>query len=360
MKVIGKVVEKGKRTMYKVQFVDTGYETLTQKGNIVRGTVMDRYFKSIYGVGFIGNAKKADNPRAYKIWNGMITRCYNPNADAHKDYGAKGVSVASRWHCFEFFLADLEHIEGYDEELFNSARLQLDKDIKQVDKLPSEKIYSLETCIFVSPEENMAQKIKDNSVDFIAISPDDDIYNQTLTSVKSFAEEHGLEYKVVNKILKGEAKTYRGWVFGYADEAIEDIKKKRIHKQRADLIAYVAVSPDDEVFEGVGLQAFISEHNLNRGNVQACMKGTRNHHKGWVFGEQGCDIEKLKEKRHAKKKPSNLSKFTAIAPNGDEFVAENAREFAREHGLDYKHISACLNGKAKTHLGWKFEKNRDA
>jgi hypothetical protein len=37
----------------------------------------------------------------------MLSRCYNPSSDRHKNYGAKGIRVTRRWHKFESFLADM-------------------------------------------------------------------------------------------------------------------------------------------------------------------------------------------------------------------------------------------------------------
>lgn len=46
--------------------------------------------------------------------------------------------------------------------------------------------------------------------------------------------------------------------------------------------------------------------------------------------------------------------FKAVDPDGNEYKSKNQAAFAREHGLSDKQISACLNGRFKTHLGWKF------
>ena len=49
----------------------------------------------------------------YISWGRMLTRCYNPNAERYKTYGAKGVSVCERWGDFRNFLADMgERPEG--------------------------------------------------------------------------------------------------------------------------------------------------------------------------------------------------------------------------------------------------------
>lgn len=46
----------------------------------------------------------------YRVWSGMLTRCYNKKEKAYKYYGAKGVTVCARWRDeggFENFLADM-------------------------------------------------------------------------------------------------------------------------------------------------------------------------------------------------------------------------------------------------------------
>lgn len=44
----------------------------------------------------------------YRIWCAMKTRCGNPNSDNYVNYGARGISVCSRWsENFDAFLADM-------------------------------------------------------------------------------------------------------------------------------------------------------------------------------------------------------------------------------------------------------------
>lgn len=54
-----------------------------------------------------------DTP-TYKIWNGMIKRCYSKSNTAYQKYGAKGIKVCKRWHdSFENFYNDMgERPEG--------------------------------------------------------------------------------------------------------------------------------------------------------------------------------------------------------------------------------------------------------
>jgi hypothetical protein len=46
--------------------------------------------------------------RTYRVWVGMLGRCYTPSNNRYKWYGAKGVTVCDRWrYSFENFLADM-------------------------------------------------------------------------------------------------------------------------------------------------------------------------------------------------------------------------------------------------------------
>lgn len=45
--------------------------------------------------------------RAYKIWQGMKTRCDNPKAKKYPLYGGRGISYCGKWHSFEGFWEDM-------------------------------------------------------------------------------------------------------------------------------------------------------------------------------------------------------------------------------------------------------------
>jgi len=44
---------------------------------------------------------------AYRIWHGMIRRCFNEKFKDYKFYGARGITVCDRWLKFENFLEDM-------------------------------------------------------------------------------------------------------------------------------------------------------------------------------------------------------------------------------------------------------------
>ncbi len=43
----------------------------------------------------------------YKVWDGMMSRCYNKKSISYKRYGGRGITVCERWHEFKFFLEDM-------------------------------------------------------------------------------------------------------------------------------------------------------------------------------------------------------------------------------------------------------------
>jgi hypothetical protein len=46
--------------------------------------------------------------RLYKIWQGMIERCTNPNNPNYPQYGERGITICEEWlHSFSTFYADM-------------------------------------------------------------------------------------------------------------------------------------------------------------------------------------------------------------------------------------------------------------
>ena len=48
--------------------------------------------------------------------------------------------------------------------------------------------------------------------------------------------------------------------------------------------------------------------------------------------------------------------FIAMNEQGTMVASNNQREFARQHGLNQSLVAACLNGRRKSHKGWRFKK----
>lgn len=94
----------------------------------------------IYGVGTNDIGHTARNSAAYKRWWGILARCYTKNKKP-KDAGYEDCTVCEEWLTFSNFKAWMETQDWEGKEL--------DKDI-----LGDGKLYSPETCCFITPKQN--------------------------------------------------------------------------------------------------------------------------------------------------------------------------------------------------------------
>lgn len=99
---------------YVVEFIDTGFQTVSFGNRIRSGNVKDYLLPWVCGVGFIGDCSYEDEPSKnplYKHWQGLFDRCYNKDCKQYRPNG----SVDTHWHCFMNFVKDAEYMLGYDE-----------------------------------------------------------------------------------------------------------------------------------------------------------------------------------------------------------------------------------------------------
>lgn len=109
--------------------------------------------KLVCGVGRTDAPTKDANgntTKEYRLWWSMLNRVYSTLNDNNRR-AYRNVTVCKRWLTFSNFLEDLPKVENYDKWL--KGGYELDKDMKQMGV--ENKVYSLETCIFLSHEDNM-------------------------------------------------------------------------------------------------------------------------------------------------------------------------------------------------------------
>ena len=97
-----------------------------------------------------GYRKSNETHRAYQIYRGIITRCYNPSDRSYQYYGAKGVTICDIWK---------DNPKAFVEWAISTGcakGLHLDKDIKSKELGITPSIYSPETCQWISPQKNIA------------------------------------------------------------------------------------------------------------------------------------------------------------------------------------------------------------
>ncbi|MEK5765992.1 hypothetical protein [Acinetobacter schindleri] len=128
-------------------FVDTGYETITQMGNITNGIVKDRLMPSVCGVGVLGDEATKVNGKSlkeYDLWNAMLQRCYG-DVRQGKQPTYIGCSVSDNFKYYPYFKKWCSVQIG-----FNLDGFALDKDLLS----KGNKIYSEDTCVFIPQEIN--------------------------------------------------------------------------------------------------------------------------------------------------------------------------------------------------------------
>lgn len=76
--------------------------------------------------------------KTYRIWSGIISRCYNPKVKIYKYYGGRGIKVCDSW---------LDFINFYKDMGERPAGLQ-------IDRIDHEGNYELNNCKWVTPREN--------------------------------------------------------------------------------------------------------------------------------------------------------------------------------------------------------------
>ena len=177
-------------------FVNTGFRTVTQASHIRRGYIKDLYKPTVAGVGYIGagphkSQSNGVNTKAYDTWNNILHRCYG---DKDKNVSYNDCSVCYTWHNFQTFSRwfDINYIKGYE----------LDKDIK----VKGNKLYSHNTCIFVSKKENI---IAANAKQYTVVSPKGlviKVYNMT-----QFCKDNGLSQTRMSFLVNRKQKHHKGW-----------------------------------------------------------------------------------------------------------------------------------------------------
>lgn len=216
---------------YTVKFTITGCETIASHADVKSGEIKDYLNPSVKGIGYIGYSKfeLKEIPKTklerkiYLLWVDMLERCYSKGSESYKTHGAKGVTVSPEWFSFKNFRESIHTVQGYDVEGLvgevehSGQRLNFDKDKLQLDKPISERVYSRETCCFISGTENV--QLGDNEwrkKDFIVTYPDGSEVQHR--GILPFAKANNLQDSKIVACLKGKRRSHFGLKFRYAHE----------------------------------------------------------------------------------------------------------------------------------------------
>lgn len=116
------VIEKLDWVRYRIKFLETGYECVRHRKNIIKGWVKDPYNKYVCnGIGAMGNIICKDHKKLYRTWHCILTKCYNTESPGYPFNGGIGITVCDRWKIFEYFVKDIKTLKGY-ENYVNSKK----------------------------------------------------------------------------------------------------------------------------------------------------------------------------------------------------------------------------------------------
>lgn len=144
-----KIIEFNNWRNITIEFQDEyKAKVCTNYGNFKCGTISNPYDKTVWNIGYMGEGKynSKDYSLAYRKWNTMLKRCYDPYyLNVRPTY--RDCFVCEEWHNFQNFAKWWE--ENYYE--VEGDRMELDKDIL----IKGNKIYSPEACMIVPNKINI-------------------------------------------------------------------------------------------------------------------------------------------------------------------------------------------------------------
>lgn len=219
---------------YSIKFLKSGWlKEEVALCNMCKGSVRDRYAPSVFGIGCLGNAKKSENRHAYNMWTSMLERCYCADSKNYQWYGAKGVTVCDRWLCFENFVKDIPILPGYNKRLFDAGLIKLDKDSLSDPRL---RIYSPETCQFVTHSDNMNEaftRYNQEKSRKVVVFPDG--HQELVSNLSKFCRTHDLCYRNVYHRLNNDLVVdLKGFDFFFEKGVTTIPRRKNRNRSRAE------------------------------------------------------------------------------------------------------------------------------
>ena len=183
-----------------VEFLATGYRVKAQAGWVREGSIKDRLLPTRLGVGFIGDGPHKSRcgkkkSKVYLVWSAMLDRCYSLHSRKHNPTYSDA-TVCEEWHNFQAFAEWFydNYVEGF----------HIDKDIKQGDVV--NKVYSPETCSFVSQQNNNEEA---NAKKYKFRNPKGEICE--IFNMTKFARENNLGRCSMGEVHAGKQGHHKGW-----------------------------------------------------------------------------------------------------------------------------------------------------
>jgi len=164
----------------------------------------------------------------YRVWHGMISRCYNKKDTGYRFYGQKGTKVCDRWLYFKNFLEDFKKIPGFKFKTVDWGEYSLDKDFF------GSNVYAPDTCIF-SSKRNQNLNTERSSVVKVTFPCGKVSIESNLVD---FCKVHKLDYSQARRCVRGENSKHKDFSF----EKIEVGENTLVRTNVVDQLKYVVNS----------------------------------------------------------------------------------------------------------------------
>lgn len=267
----------------------------------------------------------------------IIYRCKNPKNHNYKHYGAKGIDVCDRWvESFDNFLEDIVEIDGWDKDKYLNGDISLDKDLKK------SKLYSKETCIWLSRELN--HKLMGNN-EYYVVSPNGE--KLIFTNISNFSKQNNISYTQLSKRLNGYIKNphYKGW---YIPKQKDSNYSKRFkynppfYIKNIDTLEEIKFSSIKDIANYLN----ISSHRIS--SIRKVINPS--------FPSNRLCQNYLIKSYDTEYKEYYKVYYIREFPNGKLEEIENISDYCTKNNLNLTCVSECIHGKQKTHKGSKFFK----
>ncbi|MFA5743869.1 MAG: hypothetical protein WC936_03520 [Candidatus Nanoarchaeia archaeon] len=143
------------------------WECVCDCGNIITSSAASLNFGKVKSCGCLSvevhSTHNMSGTRPYSIWQGMKTRCNNPNAINYSGYGGRGITIDPKWEVFEHFWEDMK--DGYDDSL-------------SIERINNERGYCRENCVWA--DKRTQNFNKRSNVDIV--------YNKERRTITEWAE----------------------------------------------------------------------------------------------------------------------------------------------------------------------------
>lgn len=122
----------------------------------------------------------------FKTWDSIKQRCNNPNNDAYKNYGGRGITVCNRWlSSFENFLSDI------GKRPFQNA---------QIDRVDNNGNYEPTNCRWTTAKENTRNR-RSTKINIDIAQDIRRVYMMGYFTQEEVAKIYGITRSIVDKVI---------------------------------------------------------------------------------------------------------------------------------------------------------------